>query len=266
MSNPNDDKQRPYLQQGQVNPELEQDINLDRGPGQGQENDVLKDNAQDHNPATPLDAVEHELAAARKERDAHIAGGAPNVFEGDKRNQWMAQRDELNQRVDAGQVRLMEAAESATPEQIAATQEKMKEQMEQQPQDNAQQATRSPFSKLLAARRPAAEWVDQAENEAEAPVMERDRPAVRTAHGMENYAATEQAEADNRRENERMHAAYRDHNIGSGQATQGEVEDWWAKHHAEQAQQPQTPDHAEQQRLAREEREWNDRFLSGRGR
>lgn len=191
----------------------------------------------------PLSAAEKALGEARDARDAHLSTTQPNEFEGELYEQWIGTRDELNAAVDQRETEFGEQIDQAPAQQLSG------------------------FAGLLASRRgnggneqAAAQEVQSVEDDW-TPSQDRGQVNNRGAagRGYANYAATAQNEHENQQTWEQREHNVRQANLGQGSLTVEQIEA-----QEQQAAQPQQRSEEEIAQAARDEQDWNARFLRGR--
>lgn len=191
-----------------------------------------------------LAEVEHSLQEARDRRDEHLQGGAPNVFEGDKRKEWIATRDRLNGEVNEYQIAFAKSAESAGPEEIAALQKQMQERSAtaQEAEEQRRGLYLLPSEREAEAKKTTLQsrvenlgndWSPDQGQSADSSQVARGQ--MRTARGYEGYAASAQSELDLEKETQVRVNTYLQNNLGKGQPTMEQLDQWEAQQSAEQS-------------------------------
>lgn len=199
----------------------------------------------DHAPSQ-LQQAEQELQGLRDQREDHLSSGAPNVFQREKRAEWMSKRDELNRQVEQGQERLAELAQASSPDEIQALQDQIRQRM----QDQEQAVVQRREIQLLPSERAQARQGERGREGQDEQEPERlperlnqtendwapSRPAIRTSHGRETYAATAMDEHEREQQNRRNMDEWQQANLGKNLPTQGELDDWIAERRRSQGQ------------------------------
>ncbi len=207
---------------------------------------IKKQEHEGQESADPLAQAEAALTQARDARDAHLGTAQPSEFEGERHTEWVQTRDQLNAAVDEREAEFGDQIEQAPAQQLNS------------------------FASLLASRRghegneqAAAQLDQQIDDNWASQEQERESQANNrgpAGRGYANYAATAQEENASQQQWAQREHDVRQANLGQGSLTVEQIE----QQEAQNAQQPQQRSAEEIAQAARDEQDWNARFLRGR--